>query len=62
MTLRYLVTKVAPDVQVLIMKVGDPDLSTIRRLSGYEATKEYINSNVEVKDFRYDSNILFITI
>lgn len=62
MTLRYLITKVAPDVQVLIMKDGCSDLSTFKRLSGYEATKEYINSNVEVKDFRYDSNILFITI
>lgn len=62
MTLRYLVTKVAPDVQVLIMKDGCSDLSTFKRLSGYEAMKEYINSNAEVKDFRYDSNILFITI
>lgn len=62
MTLRYLVAKVAQDVQVLIMKEGCTDLSTFKRLSGYEAMKEYINSNVEVKDFRYDSNILFITI
>ena len=61
MTLRQLVTKVAPDVKVLIMKEGG-DLSTTKSFSGYEAMKEYIGSNVEVKDFRFDSNILFINI
>ena len=62
MTLRSLVCKIAPDVTVFIMKAGCTDPSTFKRLSGYEAMKEYIGSNVEVKDFRFDSNILFITI
>ena len=62
MTLRSLVCKIAPDVTVYIMKAGCTDPSTFKRLSGYEAMKEYIGSNVEVADFRFDSNILFITI
>lgn len=62
MTLRSLVSKIASDITVFIMKEGCTDPSTFKRLTGFEATKEYIGSNVEVKDFRFDSNILFITI
>lgn len=62
MTLRSLVCKIASDITVFIMKEGCTDPSTFKRLSGYEALKEYIGSNVEVKDFRFDSNILFIII
>lgn len=62
MTLRSLVCKIAPDITVFIMKEGCTDPSTFKRLSGHEALKEYTGSNVEVKDFRFDSNILFITI
>lgn len=63
MTLRYLMQKTAPDVQVIIMKDGCTDPSTFKMLSGYEAVKEYIGSNVEIKDFRFgNNNKLFITI
>lgn len=62
MTLRYLITKVAPDVNVWILKDGCTDPSTFKRLSGLAALKEYSNSNVEVKNFRIDYNIVIITI
>ena len=63
MTLRYLMLKTAPDVQVIIMKEGCTDPSTFKMLSGYEAAKEYTSSNAEIKDFRFgNNNKLFITI
>lgn len=62
MTIRYLITKIAPSVEVWMMKDGCTDPSTFKHLTGYQAQKEYIGSTVEVKDFRFDNNILFITI
>ena len=62
MTLRHLICKTSPDVNVWILKDGCTDPSTFKRLSGYEAQKEYCSSNVEVKDFRIDNNTLIITI
>ncbi len=62
MTLRYLVSKISPSVNVWLIKDGCTDPSTFKRLSGYEAQKQYIGSSVEVKDFRIDSDTLIITI
>lgn len=62
MTIRYLITKIAPSVEVWMMKDGCTDPSTFKHLTGFQAQKEYISSTVEVKDFRFDNNILFITI
>ena len=62
MTLRYLIFKTAPAVNVWILKDGCTDPSTFKRMSGYDAQKEYISSNVEVKDFPIDNNTLIITI
>lgn len=62
MTIRYLITKIAPSVEVWMMKDGCTDPSTFKHLTGYQAQKEYVGSTVEVKDFRFDNNILFITI
>ena len=62
MTLRSLVKHLAPNVEVWMLKQGCTDPSTFKHLSGYEAQKEYIGSEVEVKDFRFDNNIIFITI
>ena len=62
MTLRNLLQKIAPDVQVWIIKDGCTDLATFKHMPGSEALKEYQASNVEVKNFRFDNNNLFITI
>ena len=62
MTLRYLLVKTSPDVNVWIMKDGCTDPSTFKRLTGYEAQKEYISSNIEVKDFLISKDTLIITI
>lgn len=62
MTLRSLVSKIAPNVQIIIIKDGCTDPSTFKHMTGYEANREYIGSTAEVKDFRFDNNILIITI
>ena len=62
MTLRNLICKTSPDVYVWIMKDGCTDPTTFKRLTGYEAQKEYISSNVEVKDFLISKDTLIITI
>jgi hypothetical protein len=62
MTLRYLLFKTAHTVNVWILKDGCTDPSTFKRLTGFEAQKEYASSNVEVKDFCIDNNTLIITI
>lgn len=62
MTLRNLICKTSPDVNVWIMKDGCTDPTTFKRLTGYEAQKEYISSNVEVKDFLISKDTLIITI
>lgn len=62
MTLRHLICKTSPDVNVWIMKDGCTDPTTFKRLTGYEAQKEYISSNVEVKDFLISKDVLTIII
>jgi hypothetical protein len=44
------------------MKDGCTDPTTFKRLTGYEAQKEYISSSVEVKDFLISKDTLIITI
>lgn len=62
MTLRYLIFKTAPDVNVWIMEDGCTDPTTFIRLTGREAQKEYISTNVEIKDFLISKDTLIITI
>ena len=62
MTLRQLISHTSPDVDIWVIKDGCTDPSTFIHLTRYEARKEYINSNVEVKDFRIEKYIVIITI
>lgn len=62
MTIRQLVSKIAPDVLICILKEGCTDLASFRQMTGYEAQKEFITSNTEVKDFRINKSMIYITI
>lgn len=62
MRLSYLLVKTSPDVNVWIIEDGCTDPTTFIRLTGREAQKEYISTNVEVKDFLISKDTLIITI
>lgn len=62
MTLRTLSKHFSPNVEVWIIKQGCTDPSTFKKMSGYEAHKEYSNCEAEVKDFNFDNNTVIIII
>lgn len=62
MQLSWILKKAAPGVPVMLIEQGNTDPATFKRLSAYEAQKEYITSDLQVKDLLIDKDILIITI